>query len=108
MSPNDIKGLLSFLSMKTQTQNPSSKIAKLREKKYFGGFRKPLTKTPNLVISQVNSFKWLVESGLKEIFEEFSPIKDFSKRKFELDFTGFELAKPKNFPMKHLSRFVFV
>ena len=64
-------------------------------KKYFGRFRKPLTKTPNLVISQVNSFKWLIEKGLKEVFDEFSSIKDFSERKFQLDFVSFELAEPK-------------
>lgn len=66
-----------------------------REKKYFGRFREPLTTTPNLVISQVESFQWLIETGLKEVFEEFSSIKDFSERKFQLDFVGFELAEPK-------------
>ena len=66
-----------------------------RPKKYFGRFRKPLTDVPNLVISQVESFKWLIETGLKEVFEEFSSIKDFSAKKFQLDFTSFELAEPK-------------
>jgi len=64
-------------------------------KKYFGRFRKPLTETPNLVVSQVESFKWLIEKGLKEVFEEFSSIKDFSGKKFQLDFASFELAEPK-------------
>ncbi|MDO8569546.1 MAG: DNA-directed RNA polymerase subunit beta [bacterium] len=72
--------------------NPSTS---LRVKKYFGRFRKPLTEIPNLVISQVESFKWLIEKGLKEVFEEFSSIKDFSAKKFQLDFTSFELAEPK-------------
>ncbi|MEX2013448.1 MAG: DNA-directed RNA polymerase subunit beta [Parcubacteria group bacterium] len=67
----------------------------VRPKKYFGRFRKPLTATPNLVISQVESFKWLIEKGLKEVFEEFSSIKDFSEKKFQLDFASFELEKPK-------------
>lgn len=66
-----------------------------RAKKYFGAFRKPLAEIPNLVTSQVESFKWLIETGLKEIFEEFSSIKDFSEKKFQLDFVGFELAEPK-------------
>ncbi len=66
-----------------------------REKKYFGRFREPLTKMPNLVTSQVDSFNWLVETGLKEVFEEFSSIKDFSEKKFQLDFVGFELEQPK-------------
>ncbi|MFH1473101.1 MAG: DNA-directed RNA polymerase subunit beta [bacterium] len=76
----------------TPRENPSSS---LRVKKYFGAFRKPLTEMPNLVVSQIDSFKWLIETGLKEIFEEFSPIKDFSEKKFQLDFVGFELAEPK-------------
>lgn len=50
---------------------------------------------PNLVSPQIESFNWLVEEGLKEVFKEFSSIKDFSEKKFELDFTGFELAEPK-------------
>ncbi|MBI2065722.1 MAG: DNA-directed RNA polymerase subunit beta [Candidatus Zambryskibacteria bacterium] len=66
-----------------------------RVKKYFGRFKKPLAEIPNLVISQIESFKWLIEKGLKEVFEEFSSIKDFSEKKFQLDFVGFELAEPK-------------
>ncbi len=66
-----------------------------RPQKFFGRFREPLTEMPNLVVSQVESFKWLIEKGLKEVFEEFSSIKDFSERKFQLDFVGFELDKPK-------------
>ncbi|PIP55566.1 MAG: DNA-directed RNA polymerase subunit beta [Candidatus Zambryskibacteria bacterium CG_4_9_14_3_um_filter_42_9] len=74
---------------------PANFDATVRPKKYFGRFRKSLTDTPNLVISQVESFKWLIEKGLKEVFEEFSLIKDFSGKKFQLDFTSFELAEPK-------------
>lgn len=66
-----------------------------RPKKYFGRFKKPLTEIPNLVTSQVESFKWLIEKGLKEVFEEFSSIKDFSGKKFQLDFVSFELSEPK-------------
>src|SRR3989344_2126923 len=80
--------------MDTPTSSQSS-ASMPRPKKYFGRFRKPLTEIPNLVVSQVNSFKWLIEKGLKEVFEEFSPIKDFSERKFQLDFISFELAEPK-------------
>ncbi len=64
-------------------------------KKYFAKFKKPLTEMPNFVESQVNSFQWLLKDGLKEVFSEFSSIKDYSGKKFQLDFTGFELAEPK-------------
>jgi DNA-directed RNA polymerase subunit beta len=66
-----------------------------REKKYFGRFKAPLTEMPNLVVSQITSFNWLIEQGLKEVFDEFSSIRDFSEKKFQLDFVGFELAEPK-------------
>jgi len=47
------------------------------------------------VEGQLESYKWLLEKGLKDVFSEFSSIKDYSEKKFELDFTGFELTKPK-------------
>ncbi|MBI5126803.1 MAG: DNA-directed RNA polymerase subunit beta [Candidatus Taylorbacteria bacterium] len=64
-------------------------------KKYFGRFKQPLTTMPNLVDSQITSFNWLIEKGLEESFKEFSPIRDYAEKKFELSFTSFELSKPK-------------
>ena len=66
-----------------------------REKKYFAGYKKPLVSFPNLIENQLVSFSWLVESGLKEVFKEFSPINDYSEKKFQLDFTSFALSEPK-------------
>ncbi len=71
-----------------------TKTAK-REKKYFSKFREPLTQIPNLVTPQIESFEWLKKEGLKEVFQEFSSIKDFSEKKFTLDFVSFELSEPK-------------
>ncbi len=67
----------------------------VRPKKYFSRFKKPLIETPNLVAPQLDSYKWLIEKGLKEVFEEFSSIRDYSGKKFQLDFTGFEIDSPK-------------
>lgn len=66
------------------------------KKKYFGKFKKPFVEIPNLVEGQVASFKHLVDFGLREVFSEFTAIKDYSGKKFELSFTGFELASPKS------------
>ncbi|MSR78733.1 MAG: DNA-directed RNA polymerase subunit beta [Candidatus Taylorbacteria bacterium] len=66
-----------------------------RPQKHFGKFRKPLTAMPNFVEPQVASFKWLVEHGLEEVFKEFSSIRDYAGKKFELDFTGFKLSEAK-------------
>jgi DNA-directed RNA polymerase subunit beta len=65
------------------------------DKKYFGRYKEALTEMPDLVEPQLHSFNQLIESGLKEVFEEFSPIRDYAEKKFELSFTHFELSKPK-------------
>jgi DNA-directed RNA polymerase subunit beta len=68
---------------------------KARPKKYFSRYKKPLIDFPNLIEAQVKSFKWLVEDGIKEVFKEFSPILDYSGKKFQLEFTSFSLGEPK-------------
>ncbi len=50
---------------------------------------------PNLVESQIASFEWLVKTGIEEVLKEFSPIRDYAEKKFELSFTHFELSAPK-------------
>ena len=64
-------------------------------KKFFSRFKEPLTELPNLVESQVVSYDALLKNGLKEVFKEFSPISDYSGKKFELEFTSFEVGTPK-------------
>ncbi len=51
--------------------------------------------SPNLVDHQMKSYKWLLKEGIAEVFKEFSPIKDYADKKFELSFTGFEVGDPK-------------
>jgi DNA-directed RNA polymerase subunit beta len=78
--------------MSTKNANVPTK----REQKYFGRFKAPLTSMPNLVEAQLDSFKLLIETGLEEVFKEFSSIKDYSEKKFELDFTGFKLGQAQH------------
>jgi DNA-directed RNA polymerase subunit beta len=65
------------------------------EKKYFSKFKKPLIDIPNLVDHQMKSYKWLLNEGIAEVLKEFSPIKDYADKKFELSFTGLEVGAPK-------------
>ncbi|KKT15810.1 MAG: DNA-directed RNA polymerase subunit beta [Parcubacteria group bacterium GW2011_GWB1_43_6] len=51
---------------------------------------------PNLVVSQNESFKWLVEKGLNEVFTEFASISDYSGKKFELSFKSVKLEEAKH------------
>ena len=69
-------------------------IAK-RPKKYFSRYKKPLVEFPNLIEAQLKSFKWLVLQGIGEIFKEFSPITDYSAKKFQLEFASFSLSECK-------------
>src|SRR3989338_7871498 len=66
-----------------------------RPKKYFSRYKKPLVEFPNLIEAQVKSYKWLVEQGIGEVFKEFSPIADYSGKKFQLEFTSFSLGESK-------------
>ena len=66
-----------------------------RPKKYFSRYKKPLVPFPNLIEAQLKSFKWLVEQGISEVFKEFSPISDYSTKKFQLEFTSFSLSECK-------------
>ncbi|MDE2031312.1 MAG: DNA-directed RNA polymerase subunit beta [Patescibacteria group bacterium] len=66
-----------------------------REKKYFARYKKPLVEFPNLIENQLISFNWLIEKGLAEVFKEFSPINDYSEKKFQLDFVSFSIGESK-------------
>ncbi len=67
-------------------------------KKVFSISPAPMIEVPDLIEPQRESFKWFVETALKEIFTEFSPITDYSEKKFELKFKKYELGEPKCTP----------
>ena len=49
---------------------------------------------PHLIDIQRKSYQWFVEEGLKEVFHDISPIKNFAGN-LELYFEDFDLGKPK-------------
>ncbi|HET8581079.1 MAG TPA: DNA-directed RNA polymerase subunit beta [Candidatus Paceibacterota bacterium] len=65
-----------------------------REQKFFGKYQQPLVELPNLVEPQLESFRWLIEEGSAEVFKEFTPITDYSNKKFELTLSKFTYGKP--------------
>ncbi|MFA5131730.1 MAG: DNA-directed RNA polymerase subunit beta [Candidatus Paceibacterota bacterium] len=67
----------------------------VRPQKTFAKYREPLTQLPNLVENQIISYKDLTEKGIVEIFREFSPLRDYSEKKFDLEFISFELSPAK-------------
>src|ERR1700690_1075918 len=50
---------------------------------------------PNLIELQVRSFAWFIDRGLRELFDEISPIKDFTGKVMELQFLDYEFGEPK-------------
>jgi len=66
----------------------------LRERKYFTKVRDALA-LPDLISIQKDSYQWFFAEGLKELFEEISPIRDFIGRDLELYFLDYYLDEPK-------------
>ncbi|MDR3709719.1 MAG: DNA-directed RNA polymerase subunit beta [Capsulimonadaceae bacterium] len=49
---------------------------------------------PNLVELQLDSYRWFLEEGLRELFESFSPITDFTGN-HSIELVDFTLGEPK-------------
>ncbi len=63
-------------------------------RKYFTSSREAIPLT-DLVEVQKKSYNWFFTEGLKELFDEISPIKDFIGRDLELYFLDYYLDEPK-------------
>ncbi|GAB4430759.1 MAG: DNA-directed RNA polymerase subunit beta [Chloroflexi bacterium OHK40] len=50
---------------------------------------------PRLIETQVNSFEWFRREGLRELFEEISPITDFTGKNLELHFKDYVFGEPR-------------
>lgn len=56
---------------------------------------KEIADVPNLIELQVDSYKWFIEEGLKEVFDDISPIEDYTGNLI-LEFVDYSLDdKPK-------------
>ena len=54
--------------------------------------QKEVLEMPNLIEVQKDSYKWFLEEGLKEVFDDISPIADYSGH-MSLEFVDFELCE---------------
>ena len=64
------------------------------ERKFFTDIRDRIP-LPDLIEVQKESYKWFFEDGMKELFEEVSPITDFTGRDLELYFEDYYIDEPK-------------
>ncbi len=51
---------------------------------------------PDLIQVQLDSFRWFQEEGLRELFEEISPIQDYTGTRLELHFVDYEFREPQH------------
>ena len=77
--------MVSPLSTEKSSTVPLKSYARLPE----------ILEVPNLIKVQLDSFRWLQEEGLRQLFEEISPIKDFTGNRLEISFTGYEFHEPR-------------
>ena len=54
--------------------------------------RKEVLDMPNLIEIQKDSYKWFLDEGLKEVFDDISPIEDYSNH-LSLEFVDFQLCE---------------
>ncbi len=54
--------------------------------------QKEVLEMPNLIEVQKNSYQWFLDDGLKEVFDDISPIEDYSG-KLSLEFVDFKLCE---------------
>ncbi|MGX6992697.1 DNA-directed RNA polymerase subunit beta [Vagococcus penaei] len=69
------------------------KYGKHRERRSYSRINEVL-ELPNLIEIQTDSYKWFLDEGLREMFEDILPITDFSD-KLSLEFVDYEMKEPK-------------
>ncbi len=70
------------------------KYGKFHERRNFSQVKSNV-ELPNLIEVQTDSFDWFVKNGLKELFEDISPISNFTDT-IELYFEDYEFDEPKH------------
>ena len=59
---------------------------------------------PNLIQSQIQSYDWFKGDGLQEVYQEISPIADYTSKKYELHFLDHYFRDPKYSPQESKER----
>ena len=67
-------------------------IAGTKVKRMSYARQKEVLEMPNLIEVQKDSYQWFLDEGLKEVFDDISPIADYSGS-LSLEFVDFELCR---------------
>ncbi len=72
----------------------NTKIIKNNSRKYFS--KEPaLVPELNLIKIQIDSYKWFLTEGIREVLDEVSPIEDFTGKNWTLSLGSFSFSKSK-------------
>jgi len=63
--------------------------------KVFSSYNGPDFPQKHLAELQINSYRWFVEKGLRELFDEISPNRDHTGKELELSFLEYKFDEPK-------------
>ncbi len=74
--------------------NATAVDKKIAERKFFTDFKEVMP-LPDLIEIQKDSYRWFLEEGLAELFDEINPVTDFIGRDLELYFEDYYLDEPK-------------
>jgi len=80
-----------------------SSLSKYRLVKSFAKLPEVI-EIPDLIRVQLDSFRWFQEEGLRKLFEEISPIKDYTGTRLELHFVDYEFSEPQHSVAECLDR----
>ena len=69
------------------------KYGKHRTRRSYSRIKEVLD-LPNLIEVQTDSYKWFLDEGLREMFDDIMPIEDF-QGKLSLEFVDYQLLEPK-------------
>lgn len=66
-----------------------------RHRRYFTNTDLEKFELPSLFEIQIDSYRWFLQDGIRELLDEISPIQDFSGKKLELHFLKHTIEDPK-------------
>ncbi len=75
----------------------STKISRKADKKtkLFSTSTSTPVQLPHLIEAQLSSYQWFIRKGMKELFNEISPIRDYSGKDLSLSFQDYYFDEPK-------------
>ena len=83
------------MSAEALLERSCSFLFSLMKRKLFSKYAPETFEAPDLVQVQLDSYKWFLDVGLKELLKEVSPIEDWTGKELAIKFLDFKMEEPK-------------